>query len=200
MPQESPGPCSSFHPLCLLSPGSISGLLVHRNESVREECHYLSLHHPEALPWQYWPIPTYFNTWNLTGSARGDASPLRKSDHDNRMCPPGFRRKTWFSGSRQLNPGWVHIWKSFSCVEFFPLSVCWMNTTVWVFHCLAFGDFHCPMWESWTVRFLEIMDCQFSRHAEGSCFLSPAKLCDPWSFLWAAIKISEFFFSSLQLR
>lgn len=47
MPQESPCPCSSFHPLCLLSPGSISGLLVHSNESEREECHYLSLHHPK---------------------------------------------------------------------------------------------------------------------------------------------------------
>lgn len=87
-----------------------------------------------------------------------------------------------------------HVWSSSHSV-----FVEWTRLS-WVFHCLAFGDFHCPMWESWTVRFLEIMDCQFSRHAEGSCFLSPAKWCDPWSFPWAAIKISEFFFSSLQLR
>lgn len=50
IPQESPSPCSSSHPPCLLSPRSISGLLLHGDESEKEECHYLSLHHPDALP------------------------------------------------------------------------------------------------------------------------------------------------------
>lgn len=132
--------------LYLLSPRPISGLLLHSNESEKEECHYLSLHHPNVLPKQYWPIPTHLNTWDLTSSAGGDAA-LGKSDRDNGTHLPGFQGRIWFSGSTWLHLGWAGVGMSAWWVCFL-LGFAWasMYAMGWQQHWGA-RPIHCVCWD-----------------------------------------------------